>query len=295
MSNAPIGIFDSGMGGLTVAREIRAQLPHESILYVGDTAHTPYGPRPIAQIRQFSLEIMDELVAQGVKMLVIACNSATAAVLADARERYDVPVIEVIAPAVRAAVRATHSGRIGVIGTVATIGSRAYEDAFAAGVGITVTPQACPEFVDFVERGDTTSDELVEIAREYLQPLKDADIDTLVLGCTHYPLLQGVISYVMGPETQLVSSDVETAKDVYRVLAERDLLNPGLAPARYEYKATGANTDGAFLELAHRILGGEVTSVEQYRTGVIELPSVRSPKAAIDNDNPAKVLDDSSD
>lgn len=272
MSTAPIGIFDSGMGGLTVAREIRAQLPHESILYIGDTAHTPYGPRPIAEIRKFSLEIMDELVAQGVKMLVIACNSATAAVLADARERYDVPVIEVIAPAVRTAVRATRSGHIGVIGTVATVASRAYEDAFAAGVDIQVTAQACPQFVDFVERGDTTSEELVAVANEYLAPLKSAGVDTLVLGCTHYPLLQGVISYVMGPEVALVSSDVETAKDVYRVLAERNLLNTSNEPAQYHYKATGSSAEGAFLELAHRILGGEVTSVERYRTGVIELP-----------------------
>lgn len=277
MNSAPIGVFDSGMGGLTVARAIRAQLPHESILYVGDTAHAPYGPRPIAQIREFSLQIMDELVAQGVKMLVIACNSATAAVLADARERYAVPVIEVIAPAVRSAVRATRTGKIGVIGTEATVNARAYHDAFAAAVDITLVATACPKFVEFVERGDTTSDELVAVAREYLEPMITAGVDTLVLGCTHYPLLQGVISYVMGPDVALVSSDVETAKDVYRVLADREMLNPGDEPSWYHYKATGVGDDNAFLELAHRILGGDVTSVEQYRTGAIDVPAAERP------------------
>ncbi|MFD2758454.1 glutamate racemase [Gulosibacter faecalis] len=270
MSNAPIGIFDSGVGGLTVAREVRAQLPHESIIYIGDTEHTPYGPRPIAEIRKYSLEILDELVDEGVKMLVIACNSASAAVLRDARERYSVPVIEVIAPAVRAAVSATRTGRVGVIGTEATIGSRAYHDAFAAAVDVELFSQACPLFVEHVEQGDTTSPELIAIARDYLAPLQEHDIDTLVLGCTHYPLLQGVLGYVMGQEVRLVSSDVETAKDVYRTLLTRDLLHDGSTPPRYEYRATGSNTT-AFMTLASRILGGEVSKVEHHPTGVIDV------------------------
>ncbi|MGQ4496573.1 aspartate/glutamate racemase family protein, partial [Dermabacteraceae bacterium P13101] len=132
MNNAPIGIFDSGVGGLTVARALLDQIPHEQVLYIGDSAHTPYGPRPLAQVRELSLNIMDKLVAQGVKMLVIACNSASAAVLRDARERYDVPVVEVIQPAVRRAVATTRNGRIGVIGTRATVSAGAYDDAFAA-------------------------------------------------------------------------------------------------------------------------------------------------------------------
>lgn len=270
MSNAPIGIFDSGVGGLTVAREVRAQLPHESIIYIGDTEHTPYGPRPIAEIRQYSLEILDQLVEEGVKMLVIACNSASAAVLRDARERYSVPVIEVIAPAVRAAVTATRSGRVGVIGTEATISSRAYNDAFAAAVNVQLFSQACPAFVEHVEAGDTTSQELIAVAREYLAPLQQQDIDTLVLGCTHYPLLQGVLGYVMGGDVRLVSSDVETAKDVYRALLTTNLLHDGTTPPTYEYRATGENTD-AFVTLASRILGGEVSKVEHHPTGVIDL------------------------
>ena len=272
VSNAPIGIFDSGVGGLTVAREIRAQLPHESISYVGDLRHAPYGNKAIADVRRWSLEVMDELVAEGVKMLVIACNTASSAVLRDARERYDVPVIEVIAPAVRAAMRSTRSGRVGVIGTVATIGSRAYNDAFAAAIDVELTTQACPAFVDFVEAGDTTSAALVTTAREYLAPLQDAGVDTVVLGCTHYPFLKGVIGYVMGPQVSLVSSDVETAQEVYRALLEHDLLHDGDSAPTYSYRSTGANTE-AFISLANRFLGPDVEHVELLRTGAIELPA----------------------
>ena len=205
-SHLPIGVFDSGVGGLTVARSIIDQLPHESILYVGDTARTPYGPRPLAQVRSFALEILDQLVEEGVKALVIACNTASAAMLRDARERYSVPVIEVIQPAVRRAVSATRSGRIGVIGTRATIESGAYLDAFAAAPQLHVSSVACPLFVEYVERGETSGAAITAIAKDYLAPLIVDDIDTLVLGCTHYPLLTGVISYVMGNEVTLVSS-----------------------------------------------------------------------------------------
>ncbi len=154
-ADAPIGVFDSGVGGLTVARAILDQLPHEPVLYVGDTARGPYGPRPIAEVRAFALDVMDHLVDEGVKALVIACNSASAAVLRDARERYAVPVVEVIQPAVRRAVRATRNGRVGVIGTQATITSGAYADAFAAAPELTLTSQACPLFVEYVEAGVT--------------------------------------------------------------------------------------------------------------------------------------------
>lgn len=272
MSTAPIGIFDSGVGGLTVAREIRAQLPGESLVYVADTAHQPYGPKPIADVRRFSLEVMDELVAEGVKMLVIACNSASASVLRDARERYEVPVVEVIHPAVRAAVSATSSGWIGVLGTQATISSGAYQDAFIANPSVHVIAQACPRFVEFVERGDTTSAELLHVTEEYLAPLLADKVDTMVLGCTHYPFLKGVIGYVAGPEVTLVSSDVETAKDVYRVLADRQLLAPFDNVACYTYRATGANTD-EFRRLANKFLGPDVERVERHHTGIIELPT----------------------
>ena len=271
MSNAPIGIFDSGVGGLTVAREVRAQLPGESLVYIGDTVHSPYGPKPIADVRRYSLEILDELVDEGVKLLVIACNTASAAVLRDARERYDVPVVEVIAPAGRAAVRTTRTGRVGVIGTATTIESHAYQDMFAAAPHLEITAQACPAFVDFVERGDTTSRELVAVAEAYLAPLRAADVDTVVLGCTHYPFLKGVIGYVMGPGVALVSSDVETAQDVYRVLAERDLLDRSGAAPTYSYRQSGPDT-AAFVRLAHRFLGPDVAHVGRLETGVITLP-----------------------
>ncbi|WP_371029568.1 glutamate racemase [Pseudoclavibacter sp. JSM 162008] len=271
MSEAPIGVFDSGVGGLTVAREIRAQLPGESLLYVGDTEHTPYGPKPIADVRRLSLAILDELVEQDVKMLVIACNTASAAVLRDARERYDVPVVEVIAPAVRAAVSATHNNRIGVLGTEATVSSRAYDDAFAAAPHLEIFSQACPMFVEYVERGDTTSPELVRYAEEYLAPIKAAGVDTVVLGCTHYPFLKGVLGYVLGAGVRLVSSDVETAQDVYRVLASNGLLNSSGRAPQYSYRATGENTE-AFVNLAGRFLGPDVRHVERLMTEAINLP-----------------------
>ena len=226
MSNAPIGIFDSGVGGLTVARSILDQLPNESTIYIGDTARGPYGPRPLAEVREFALESLDFLVAQGVKAIVIACNTASAAMLRDARERYSIPVIEVIQPAARRAVAATRSGHIGVIGTRATIDSTAYLDAFAAAPQLDITSIACPLFVEFVERGETSGAEITKIARGYLAPFIGAKIDTLVLGCTHYPLLTGVISYVMGEAVTLVSSAEETAKDLYRTLVEKNLLRP---------------------------------------------------------------------
>ena len=192
--DAPIGIFDSGFGGLTVARSVIDQLPHESVHYLGDTARQPYGPKPIAEVREYALECLDHLYERGVKALVIACNSASAAMLRDARERYDVPVVEVILPATRRAVAATRSGRIGVICTRATAESMAYEDAFAAAPHIELTTRACPRFVDFVEAGVTGGDELLTVAHGYLDPLSGAGVDTLILGCTHYPLLTSVTS-----------------------------------------------------------------------------------------------------
>jgi len=260
VADAPIGIFDSGFGGLTVARAVIDQLPHEPVLYVGDTARQPYGPRPIAEVRGFALEMLDSLVDQGVKTLVIACNSASAAVLHDARERYSVPVVEVIRPAVRRAVAATRNGHVGVISTVATQTSRAYEDAFAAAPHLQVTTAACPRFVELVERGVTSGPEVLRIAHDYLDPIADAGVDTLILGCTHYPLLAGAISYVMGDGVTLVSSADETAKDVYRMLVAHDLVrDPALPPPRHRFLTTGDPRE--FQRLSRRFLGPEVAAV----------------------------------
>lgn len=263
--DAPIGIFDSGVGGLTVARAIIDQLPAERIVYVGDTANGPYGPLRIADVRRHALAVGDELMERGVKALVVACNTASAACLPDIRERYPVPVVEVVRPAVRRAVAATRNGRVGVIGTAATIASGAYQDSFAAAPDIEVTAVACPRFVDFVERGMTSGRQVLGLAQSYLEPLQRARVDTVVLGCTHYPLLAGVLQLVMGPEVTLVSSADETAKDLYRVLMENDLLREPEAPAHAPHEFVATGDPAPFERLGRRFLGPEI--------GVVTSPS----------------------
>ncbi|CAB4732207.1 MAG: glutamate racemase [Actinobacteria bacterium] len=264
-TDAPIGIFDSGFGGLTVARSVIDQLPHESVLYVGDTARQPYGPKPIGEVREYALECLDHLVHQGVKAIVIACNSASAAMLRDARERYDVPVVEVIYPATRRAVAATRNDRIGVICTRATAESMAYDDAFAAAPHIELTTRACPLFVDFVEAGITGGADLLDAAHEYLDPLSAAGVDTLVLGCTHYPLLTGVISYVMGDAVTLVSSAEECAKDVYKMLVSTGLMRESGTPS-YTFVTTGQPDE--FETIGRRFLGPEMVAASQFAGGL---------------------------
>ena len=261
-SEAPIGIFDSGFGGLTVARAVIDQLPYEDVVYLGDTARAPYGEQPIASVREFALECLDHLVEQGVKALVIACNSASAAVLRDARERYAVPVVEVILPAARRAVAATRTGRVGVICTEATATSQAYDDAFAAAPHVELLTVACPRFVPFVEAGVTGGPELLSCAEDYLAPLRAAGIDTLILGCTHYPLLTGVLSYVLGDGVTLVSSADECAKDVYAVLTRSQLTHDRPRAAAHRFLTTGSPE--AFEGVGHRLMGGLVVGVEQF-------------------------------
>ncbi len=263
MADAPIGIFDSGFGGLTVVRAVLDQLPHEPVLYLGDTARQPYGSKPIGEVREYALECLDHLVGRGVKALVIACNSASAAVLRDARERYAVPVVEVILPATRRAVAVSRTGHVGVICTRATAASQAYDDAFAAAPHISLHTRACPRFVEFVEQGVTSGPELLAVATDYLAPLTATGIDTLVLGCTHYPLLTGVISYVLGDGVTLVSSAEETAKDVYALLVREGLERPPhlLTPV-HRFLTTGQ--PGEFKEIGRRFLGPELDSVDQF-------------------------------
>lgn len=256
MNDAPIGIFDSGVGGLTVARAILDQLPGERLLYIGDTANSPYGPKPLEQVRSMALNVMDELVDSGVKMLVIACNTATAAALDEARERYTkgmgIPVIEVISPAARTAAALTRSGRVGVIATAGTVNSGAYARALQGIPGLNLTQQACPRFVELAEAGITTGPQVLDVAKEYLEPLQAAAVDTLVLGCTHYPLLAGPISYVMGRNVALVSSSEETAKDVYRELAARNLLHTDTQAA-----VGSSDDDGAGGSVAQACAGAD--------------------------------------
>jgi glutamate racemase len=264
-ADRPIGIFDSGVGGLTVARAVIDQLPDEPVLYVGDTANGPYGPLPVAEVRAHALAVADDLVERGVKALVIACNTASAACLREARERYPVPVVEVIRPAVRRAVATTRNRRVGVIATRGTVSSRAYDDAFATSA-VQLTTAACPRFVDFVERGITSGRQVLGLAQAYLEPLQEADVDTLVLGCTHYPLLSGVVQLVMGDGVTLVSSAEETAKDVLKVLTAADLLREhgGAAPQR-TFLATGDPEQ--FARLGRRFLGPEMTVVGSTAAG----------------------------
>lgn len=257
----PIGMFDSGLGGLTVARAVIDLLPHEDLIYFGDTARCPYGPRPSGEVRRFALEIMDMLVEHDVKLLVIACNSAASTALHEARHRYDIPVISVIEPGVKAALASTRNRKIGLIGTEATVGSGAYDDAVAVTrANVQLVSQACPRFVEFVERGDTTSDELMKVAEEYLAPLKEIEVDTLILGCTHYPLLSGMIQYVMGDNVVLVSSAEVTANEVFAKLKNDDLLNPSSAPALHRFIASSDRE--MFGELGRRFLGPEFGRVE---------------------------------
>jgi glutamate racemase len=250
----PIGVFDSGVGGLTVARAILDLLPNEPLIYIGDSARFPYGSQPVESIRRYALEIAAELVERDVKMLVIACNSIEVSAIGDIAVRADIPVVGVVNPGARAALRATRNGIVGVIGTEATIATGAYQRAIGSAAALHVA--ACPAFVDHVERGDTSSPELRAVARGYLEPLMDAGIDTLVLGCTHYPLLSGLLQLELGPDVVLVSSAEETAKDVYGQLVSRDLLAPAEARPAHEFLTTG--DPDRFQRLAELFLAGEV-------------------------------------
>jgi glutamate racemase len=260
VKSLPIGIFDSGFGGLTVARAIIDNLPNEDILYLGDTARAPYGTKTLPQVREYALECLDYLAAKGVKALVIACNSASSAVLHDARERYQLPVFEVILPAARRAAKLTKNGEIGVICTEATAVSLSYDDALAAVPGVQLTTTACPLFVDFVESGVTGGPQVLDAAREYLLPIREAGVDTLILGCTHYPLLAGVISYVMGQDVALVSSADECAKEVFTELTDLGLTHEAPRIPSLRFLTTG--NPERFAGIGRRLIGGYLDTVE---------------------------------
>ena len=268
----PLGIFDSGVGGLTVVRAVIDLLPHEPVIYFGDTARSPYGPRSLTEIRSFAREIAAYLLSRDVKMLVVACNSIEVAAIRDLTEEANVPVMGVIEPGVRAALRATRNGRVGVIGTEATIATGEYERALReADGGVELFSRACPAFVPHVERGDTTSDELLAVAREYLAPLRESGVDTLILGCTHYPLLSGLISHVMGPDVVLVSSAEEAARDLYGVLLREGSLADEGGPPGHEFLCSGDAE--SFKELGARFLGPEVSDVRPVEVSPAELRS----------------------
>jgi glutamate racemase len=275
MSHRPIGVFDSGLGGLTVLRALIDLLPDERIVYFGDTGRFPYGPKPRAEVLAHALEVTDVLMTHDVKTLVVACNSAAAAALDTLQDRLDIPVIGVIEPGLRSAIRATRSGRVGVIGTVGTIASGAYQRvATATGAPIELTCAACPGFVEFVEAGDVDSDQVHVLAERLLAPVREAGVDTLVLGCTHYPLLARTISDVMGRDVVLVSSADETAFAVRDLLVAQDLMSrdlvardlAGESPPRDPRHVffTSGRVD-TFRTLGARFLGPEVEAVEPWR------------------------------
>jgi glutamate racemase len=256
----PIGMFDSGLGGLTVLRALIDLVPGASTVYFGDTGRFPYGPKPADEVLKHSIEIGDLLVDRGVRMLVVACNSATSVALDALRERYSIPVIGVVEPGMRAAAQATRTGRVAVIGTVGTIASGAYQRAAAAIGGLELVCAACPGFVEFVEAGDVDSDQVHVLAERLLAPVQRAGVDTLVLGCTHYPLLARTIGDVLGREVMMVSSADETAFAVLRSVGH-GVGDRGAAEHRF---VTSGDVD-VFRRLGARFLGPEVTSVEAWQ------------------------------
>ncbi len=266
LSDRPIGVFDSGLGGLTVTRAVIDVLPHESVVYFGDTARTPYGPKPLEEVHKYSKEIIDFLVDQDVKLIVVGCNSASSALASLGRPKLDVPLVTVIDPPAQTAARLTRNKKVGIIGTQATISSRQYEEALIrTRQPVEVFAKACPEFVKLAERGETTGRRALEVAEGYLNELKQSEVDTLILGCTHYPLLAGIIQYVMGPNVLLVSSAEETAKDVYTVLIANGLLTDESRTPTYEFYASGDEEE--FSRFAPRFLGPVVAGVKKHPLG----------------------------
>ena len=265
-SSEPIGVFDSGMGGLTVVREIMHQLPNESIIYFGDTARVPYGPKSPDTVLRYSREITSYLRGEGVKAMVIACNTATAHALPALRREFDFPIVGVIEPGARAAASATRSRRVGVIGTAGTIKSRAYEKEIRKLLpDVDLTAQACGLFVPLVEEGWLDTEPTRAIARNYLAPFVAADVDTLVLGCTHYPLIKTVIGNVVGRDVRLIDSAYETAREAGDVLRANGLQNDTPNDARYRFISSDA--PDTFLQLGQRFLGSAIDRVEARTLG----------------------------
>lgn len=262
MDDRPIGIFDSGVGGMTVARAVIDLMPNENLIYLGDTARGPFGPLPLDDVREYAFEIIDFLKGEGVKLIVVACNTAASAALDEARAHYvGLPLMGVVEPGIHDALKATRTGRIGLIGTVGTISSGAYQAALeATRKPACLFPAACPRFVEFVEMGETEGPEIEALAREYLEPILEEEIDTLILGCTHYPLLARALKNVVGDKVTLVDSADPTAFEVADLLAATGQLRITRRPARRRFISSGPAS--TFRKLGARFLGPEVVSVE---------------------------------
>ena len=269
-SDSPIGMFDSGFGGLTVARALIDLMPQENLVYIGDTGRYPYGNKPADEVRGYAKELAWSLVREyGAKMIVVACNTAASVALDELVDELPVPVIGVIDPGARALVRVTRNNKVGVIGTVGTISSGAYVQAIrATGTSVALTSAACPGFVEFVERDQTTGDEVMVLAERLLAPVRDAGVDSLLLGCTHYPYLSRVISDVMGPGVVLVSSADETAFVVKQELEATQLMRVGVTTgddnSTGEHKFLSSGDIAWFAELGRRLLGPELETATQW-------------------------------
>jgi len=264
MDPRPIGVFDSGVGGLTVLHECLVSLPNEDFLYFGDSdpARFPYGTKPPEVIRRYAHEIASHLAARDVKLLVVACNSATAAALPDLQREFDVPLIGVITPEAHAAVQATRTRRIGVMATEATVASGRYPAAIAvldAGAG--VTQVACPELVPLIQAGDISGEPLLDAAKRYAEPLREADVDTVILGCTHYPLIRPMLQRIFGRGVTLITSAEEVAREVADTLDRRGVANDPAREGGYRFLCTG--DEEAFRVVAGRFLQLPVTEVER--------------------------------
>ncbi|MEP6833188.1 MAG: glutamate racemase [Gemmatimonas sp.] len=264
ISNRPIGVFDSGLGGLTVVHELMQALPNEHIIYFGDTARVPYGPKSAETVRRYAMQIAQWLVSQDVKVVVVACNTATAHALSSLREVLPVPVIGVIEPGARAAVATSVLKSVGVIGTAGTIASGAYERALKAlSPSLKVHTQACPLLVSLVEEGWTDHSATRLIVHEYLAPLRAATIDTLVLGCTHYPLLANTIAQEAGSNVRLIDSARETASETARLLRDNNWeRSASTSSESTQYRFVASDAPEHFLRLGRRFLGDAIDRVE---------------------------------
>ncbi len=262
-------MFDSGMGGLTVLHECLVTTPHEDFVYLGDGARLPYGPRPLDEIRRFALEIGAYLEAQGVKLVVVACNSATSAALPNLQQALEVPVVGVIEPEAHAAVQATRNRRVGLLATEATVSAGRYSElVHALDAGVSVIPVACPRLVPLIESDDPFGEATTDAVREYAAPLKDEDVDTVILGCTHYPIIRPILQRVFGRDVTLVFSAVETAREVAETLARKGIENDTSREGSYRFVTTGDPV--VFRETGARFLQLPIAEVEHVELTELE-------------------------
>jgi glutamate racemase len=269
MDARPVGVFDSGVGGLTVLHECLVSMPHEDFLYLGDHARLPYGPRPLGELRRFAGEIGGYLERQGVKLIVAACNAATSAALPQLQESLEVPVVGVITPEAHAAVQATRNRRIGLLATQATVESGRYADLVRAlDAGAELVPVVCPRLVPLIESGDPFSAETIEAVREYAAPLKQAGVDTVILGCTHYPLIRPIFQRVFGRGVTLVFSADETAREVAETLARKGIENDERREGEYRFLTTG--DPALFRTMGERFLQLPLGEVEHVSLAALE-------------------------